>query len=179
MLYIFWKLWDQGTLWWWDIGVMGWNKAARNFVFAPDSNWTLIWHLLISTQSWIHTLYDSMATHSLESFGIFWEMFLPSLFIYCDNVMHIINMRSGNKWWKIVEIFRTPEPDSKRPLMSGPGQPKAPTQYLGCHKANLVLNDNFTHTHLMLFIKEYVFVQDVKCQNYIPKWPLSHWWAES
>ena len=26
---------------------MGWNKAARNFVLAPDWNWTLIWHLLI------------------------------------------------------------------------------------------------------------------------------------
>ena len=29
---------------------MGWNKAANDFVFAPDSNWTLIWHLLISMQ---------------------------------------------------------------------------------------------------------------------------------
>ena len=26
---------------------MGWNKAAKNFVFALHSNWTLIWHLLI------------------------------------------------------------------------------------------------------------------------------------
>ena len=50
VLYIFWKLWDQGTLWWSDIYVMGWNKAARIFVFAPDSNWTLIWHLLLCVQ---------------------------------------------------------------------------------------------------------------------------------
>ena len=28
---------------------MGWNKAARNFVLAPDSNWTLIWHCLLSS----------------------------------------------------------------------------------------------------------------------------------
>ena len=26
---------------------MGWNKAAKNFVFALHSNWTLIWHLLM------------------------------------------------------------------------------------------------------------------------------------
>ena len=31
---------------------MGWNKAARNFVFAPDSNWTLIWHLLLVGFLW-------------------------------------------------------------------------------------------------------------------------------
>ena len=27
---------------------MDWNIGARNFIFTPDSNWTLIWHLLIS-----------------------------------------------------------------------------------------------------------------------------------
>ena len=26
---------------------MGWNEGSRNFIFAPDSNWTLIWHLLL------------------------------------------------------------------------------------------------------------------------------------
>ena len=26
---------------------MDWNEVARNFVFTPHSNWTLIWHLLL------------------------------------------------------------------------------------------------------------------------------------
>ena len=64
-------------------------------------------------------------------------------FVYCDSFMHIINRSSRNKCWKIVEIFWTPQQHSKRPLISE--QPTDPIQYLGFHRAKLVLNDHFTH----------------------------------
>ena len=47
MSYIFWKLCDQGRSWHWKNDVRSWFKAARNFFFTPDSNWTLIWHCLL------------------------------------------------------------------------------------------------------------------------------------
>ena len=38
---------------------MGWNKGARNFIFAPDSNWTLIWHLLLrQLEENLHPVFD-------------------------------------------------------------------------------------------------------------------------
>ena len=47
MSYLFGKLCDQGISWHWKNDVRSWFKAARNFVFTPDSNRTLIWHCLI------------------------------------------------------------------------------------------------------------------------------------
>ena len=52
MSYLFGKLCDQGISWHWKNDVRSWFKAARNFVFTPDSNRTLIWHCLI----WGHHL---------------------------------------------------------------------------------------------------------------------------
>ena len=47
MSYLFGKLCDQGISWHWKNDVRSWFKAARNFVFTPDSNRTLIWHCLL------------------------------------------------------------------------------------------------------------------------------------
>ena len=51
MSYLFGKLCDQGISWHWKNDVRSWFKAARNFVFTPDSNRTLIWHCLIYLSS--------------------------------------------------------------------------------------------------------------------------------
>ena len=47
MLYIFWKLWEQGNQGDKNFNFKIWFRGSRNFVSTLDSNRTLIWHCLI------------------------------------------------------------------------------------------------------------------------------------
>ena len=90
MSYLFGKLCDQGILWHWTNDVRSWFKAARNFVFTPDSNRTLIWHCLIGNFAPIWIL-EFVSSKSFRFVNVTWSLHL---------LKDTLNEWNSHGWWR-------------------------------------------------------------------------------
>ena len=72
---------------------MGWNKDSRNFFFAPDSNWTLIWHLLIS----VHSKYSVRKLPTKLPCNPFHFASKPRIFVYECLCVRLSHRPAGNE----------------------------------------------------------------------------------
>ena len=86
MSYLFWKLYNQGRQWQWKNDARSSFKSTKNFIFSPDSNWTLIWHCLISSKLWM--LFFAVWKKIAISYGQMIFSFNP---LYQSNTKHSWN----------------------------------------------------------------------------------------